>query len=161
MQHFERVYIGGTWRAPHGTGLIDVVNPATEGVIGHAPACDALDVDSAVAAARTALPAWSNTSPLERARFLGALAGALAEQRDEIAATITAEVGMPLELSKRIQAALPAGVCASYAELLSHFAFEQRIAHSLVVREPVGVVACITPWNYPLHQIVANSRHPD
>src|SRR5262245_55933200 len=155
MQIRERFYCGGAWVQPSSAAHVDVVNPATEQAVGRVPECSATDVARAVAAARAAFEPWSRTAPAERAALLRAISAGLAARRDEIALTITSEVGMPLRLSTQIQAALPAGIMASYAQILASYAFEQRVGNSLVVREPVGVAGCITPWNYPLHQIVA------
>jgi betaine-aldehyde dehydrogenase len=155
MKVFDRLYLGGAWVEPSFAGAIDVLSPSTEEVIGRVPEGAAADADRAVRAAAEAFPSWAATAPAERARALQRLEQALSARGDEIARTITGEVGMPLALSRSIQAALPVTVLGSYARLLEQFAFEERVAHSLVVKEPVGVVACITPWNYPLHQIVA------
>lgn len=79
----------------------------------------------------------------------------MVKRGEEIAQTITAELGIPIKLSRRIQAGLPTAVMESYVKLLADYPFEERIGNSLVVKEPAGVAACITPWNYPLHQVVA------
>jgi acyl-CoA reductase-like NAD-dependent aldehyde dehydrogenase len=155
MQERDRLYINGEWVASTGGGVIEVVNPATEEVIGRIPAGTAGDAAAAVAAARAAFAGWSGTAVEERAALLMQLARGLTARAEEIAATISCEVGMPLKLSRRIQAGLPAAVMGSCARLSSDYSFEERIGNSLVVKEPVGVVACITPWNYPLHQVVA------
>ncbi len=154
MKRHEQLYIDGEWLAPHGREAIDVLDPFSEQPVGSVPAADARDVGLAVEAARRAFEPWSRTPPRERAQHLARLAQALGEQRDELARGITRELGMPYEFSKRVQAGLPAAVMASFAKLASEYAFEQRIENSLVLRAPVGVVGCITPWNYPLHQIV-------
>jgi aldehyde dehydrogenase (NAD+) len=151
----EQLYVGGKWVTPSGTGTIVVRNPATEQELGRIPAGSAEDALAAVAEARSASGAWSETPRDERAALLGRLHRGLLDRGEEVAAVITAEVGMPLKLSRRIQAGLPAAVTESCARLLDDFPFEERIGNSLVVKEPVGVVACITPWNYPLHQVVA------
>ena len=155
MKEFERLYIGGSWVEPAGPGTIDVLSPSTEEVIGRVPAGSAADADRAVRAAAEAFPAWAATPAAERARALTRLERARAARLEDVAHVITAEVGMPLGLSRSIQATVPLTVLGSYAQLLPGFAFEDRVGHSLVVKEPFGVVACITPWNYPLHQIVA------
>lgn len=154
MTVHEGLFIDGGWRDPAGTDVIEVINPATEEVLATVPAGTAADVDAAVRAARAALPAWSATPPKERARLLTALASVLDTRREEIAATVTAELGAPIGFSRRVHAGLPVAVTASYAELAASHAFEERIGSSLVLHEPVGVVGAITPWNYPLHQIV-------
>ena len=151
----EAFFIDGGWAAPAGGGTIEVVDPATEQVIGTVPQGTAADVDRAVAAARAALPAWSATAAADRAKLLSALADGLAARGEEIARTISAEMGSPIGFARKVQAALPVTVLRSYAELLAEYPFEERIGNSLVLREPAGVVGAITPWNYPLHQVVA------
>lgn len=155
MRAKEKLYIDGSWVSPVGSGYLDVTNPATEELIGRVPAATRADAGQAVAAARRAADGWGRVPVAERVEYLARIQRGLAERTEEIAATITAEVGMPLKLSRRIQAGLPVAVWESYVKLLGEYAFEERIGNSLVLREPVGVAACITPWNYPLHQAVA------
>lgn len=155
MRAKEKLYIDGSWVAPVGSGCLDVTNPATEELIGRVPAATRADAGQAVAAARRAADSWGRAPVAERVEYLARIQRGLAERTEEIAATITAEVGMPLKLSRRIQAGLPVAVWESYVKLLGEYAFEERIGNSLVLREPAGVAACITPWNYPLHQAVA------
>lgn len=155
MQNRDKLYIDGQWSASTGNRTIDVINPATEELIGRIPSGTRDDADRAVAAARAAFERWGTTPKERRAEILSRIQQGVAERSEEIARTITAEVGMPLKLSRRIQAGLPAAVLESYVKLLGEYAFEERICNSLVVREPAGVAACITPWNYPLHQAVA------
>ncbi|TMH88971.1 MAG: aldehyde dehydrogenase family protein [Betaproteobacteria bacterium] len=149
----DRLFIGGRWVAPSGSEMIDVHNAGTGEVMGRVPAGSANDVDAAVAAARGALDKWSATSPGVRSELLEKISAGLKARADELAKTIAQEVGMPLKLAGRIQAGLPIANFANFARLLKDFVFEERVGNSLVVREPVGVVAAITPWNYPLHQI--------
>ncbi|HXL74962.1 MAG TPA: aldehyde dehydrogenase family protein, partial [Burkholderiales bacterium] len=149
----DKLFIGGRWVAPSGSEMIDVHNAGTGEVMGRVPAGNAKDVDAAVAAARGALDKWSATSPSVRAELLEKISGSLKARADELAKTIAQEVGMPLKLAGRIQAGLPIANFANFAKLLREFVFEERVGNSLVTREPVGVVAAITPWNYPLHQI--------
>ena len=149
----DRLFIGGRWVAPSGREMIDVHNAGTGEVMGRVPAGSAKDVDAAVDAARRAFESWSNTSADQRAELLGKISANLKARTDELAKTIAQEVGMPLKLAGRIQAGLPIANFANFARLLKDFVFEERVGNSLVVREPVGVVAAITPWNYPLHQI--------
>jgi len=149
----DRLFIGGRWVAPSGKQMIDVHNAGTGEVMGRVPAGGAKDVDAAVGAARRAFESWSNTSADKRAEFLEKISANLRARADELAKTIAQEVGMPLKLAGRIQAGLPIANFANFAKLLKEFVFEERVGNSLVVREPVGVVAAITPWNYPLHQI--------
>ncbi|WP_432043982.1 aldehyde dehydrogenase family protein [Streptomyces cadmiisoli] len=155
MRGENAMYIDGAWTAAAGQGVIEVVNPVEEAIIGHVPAGTAEDVDRAVRAARTALPAWSATPPAERAELLAVLTGILTARKDELAATISAEQGSPLPFSQAVQLGFPLAVAGSYAELAATYSFEEKIGNSTVYQEPVGVVGAITPWNYPLHQVVA------
>ena len=107
MHRKENLYIGGQWVKPSGTGTIDVVNPTTGELLGSVPDALAADADAAVAAAAGALDAWSRTGIAERAGFLSKIHQGLVERSEEIARTITNEVGMPIKLSRRIQAGLP------------------------------------------------------
>jgi aldehyde dehydrogenase (NAD+) len=122
--------------------------------MGSIPEGTAADVDRAVAAAVAAFPAWSATSPNDRAKYVQAMAEGIGARAEEIAATICGEVGMPLFLSQLIQAGLPQAIAGSYPGIVDEFEWEETVGNSLVVKEPVGVVGAITPWNYPLHQIV-------
>src|SRR3954466_14677187 len=149
----DKFYIGGQWVAPSGAQTIDVHNAGTGEVMGRVPAGMEKDIDAAVAAARGALEAWSQTATENRGEFLEKISDALKARADELARTIAQEVGMPLKMASRIQAGLPIANFANYAKLLREFKWEDRVGNSVVVREPVGVVAAITPWNYPLHQI--------
>jgi aldehyde dehydrogenase (NAD+) len=132
-----------------------VENPATEQVIGHVPEVAAADVDRAVAAARAAFDGWSESSRAERAAALAVLRDGLAARRDELARLITAEMGTPVRVAGGLQVELPLRVIDGYRRLLETEEPPERIGDSLVLREPVGVVGAITPWNYPVHQAVA------
>lgn len=155
MQNYDKLYIDGRWTAPSVPAFMEVIGAASEEVIGRVPAGTPEDVERAVTAARAAFDDWGAAPVAERAEYLTRLHAGLVERGEEIARTVTAEVGMPLKFSQRIQAGLPVAVMQSYADLIREHSPEERIGNSLVLREPVGVVACITPWNYPLHQIVA------
>jgi acyl-CoA reductase-like NAD-dependent aldehyde dehydrogenase len=151
----EKIYIGGEWVQSTGSGRIEVVNASTEEVMGSVPEGTPEDVDRAVAAAREAFESWSRTPVDERAEWMQRIAQALGERMDEIAALIAQEVGMPLKLSRMIQAGLPTMDFGSMPEVMAQTAWEEEVGNSLVIREPVGVVGAITPWNYPLHQVSA------
>jgi aldehyde dehydrogenase (NAD+) len=150
-------YVDGQWRPAAGDGWIEVVDPVTELVIGRVPAGDARDVDAAVRAARAALPGWAATAPAERAAVLAAARDLMAARRDEIAATVSAELGAPPAFATAVHADLPIAVMGSFAKLAAEHVFEERVGNSRIFQEPVGVVGAITPWNYPLHQIVAKA----
>ncbi|MCP9993241.1 aldehyde dehydrogenase family protein [Streptomyces sp. DH20] len=157
MKAYDGMYIDGAWRPAAGPDVIEVVDPADEQVIATVPAGTVEDVDAAVRAARAALPAWAATPPAERAARLTALRDQLHARQDEIAATVTAELGAPEQLARTVHAGVPVAVAGSYAELAATYSFEERIGNSTVFHEPAGVVGAITPWNYPLHQIVAKA----
>jgi aldehyde dehydrogenase (NAD+) len=151
----DTIYVDGAWVPSDGADTIDVENPATEEVIGRIPSGTASDVDRAVKAARAAQDAWAATSPEERGKLISRLQEAVAAKHAEIAAVITAEMGAPKKIGEMIQAGLPIADIATAAGLATTFEFERQLGNSTVVMEPLGVVGCITPWNYPLHQITA------
>ena len=151
----EKLYVNCEWVEPAGKGMLDVINSTTEDVMGRVPEGNAEDINRAVAAARAAFDSWSATSAAERASFLQKISAGLVARQSEIAGIIASEVGMPLPLATMVQAGMPAMVMGSYAKLLGDYSFEEQIGNSLVVKESVGVIGCITPWNYPLHQVVA------
>ena len=153
MRTYEQIYINGQWVPSTGTGTLSVHDSATEEVIATIPDGSTADVDAAVAAAKAAFPAWNALPKETRAEYLNKIVAGLGARADEIAEVIAKEVGMPLWLSKMIQVGLPTGNFAGAAQLLSTYEFEETVGNSLVVREAIGVVGCITPWNYPLHQI--------
>ena len=155
MQDRDKLYIDGAWVASTGSGTIDVINSSTEEVIGRIPEGTADDVDRAAKAAKAAFTSWAETSVEERGKYLQRVTEGLQARMMEIAQTVAGEVGMPMNLSMLIQAGLPTMTFGSMAQIVDEFPFEEQVGNSLVVREPVGVVGCITPWNYPLHQIAA------
>jgi aldehyde dehydrogenase (NAD+) len=137
-----------------GGATANVISPVTGAVVATVPSGTAEDVDAAVIAARAALPAWAATAPEERARIIGELAKRLTERTEEIAQAITAEIGAPIMLSRFGQAGIPVAVATSVAGLAADIPWTEEIGNSLIVREPVGVVGAITPWNFPLQQIM-------
>ncbi len=155
LQVRDEIFIGGEWVEPGGAETIEVVNATTEEVMGTIPACGPADADRAVAAARGAFGEWSRASREERAGYISAIAAGLGERSEEIAATISQELGMPLKLSQIIQVGLPASQFAAMPKLMEEVAWEEQIGNSRVLREAVGVLGAITPWNYPLNQIAA------
>ncbi|SDG19103.1 aldehyde dehydrogenase (NAD+) [Lentzea fradiae] len=136
--------------------MIEVVNPATEEVVGTVAEGTPADVDAAVAAAVAAFPAWSQTSVDERAKAVRTIIDGLKDRADELARTMTREMGTPLTFSQKVQVTNPIAIAEGVAAVLEGGYFEpEEIGGSLVFREPVGVVAAITPWNFPLQQMVA------
>ncbi|MDP8976890.1 MAG: aldehyde dehydrogenase family protein [Actinomycetota bacterium] len=155
MHERNQIYVGGTWEPSSGTDLIDVVDATTEDILGHVPDGNADDVDRAVAAARAALPEWAATPVEDRAKALERLSEAVQARTSELTTLVTREVGTPVNLSALAHVGLPTITLASTAQIVRTYPFEETVGSSLVVSEPVGVVGCITPWNYPLHQAVA------
>lgn len=158
MTDYDRLYIDGSWvtSASRDADRIPVDNPATGEVVGHVPKGVQADVDAAVDAARRAFGAWSTTAAKERAEKLRALSSSLRTRVDELATVITGEVGTPIRLSAAFQVGMPISVLDEYGDLIESDAEAEHetIGNSAVIREPAGVVAAITPWNYPLAQIM-------
>ena len=156
MQNRDKLYIDGAWVPSTGTGTIEVINSDHRRGHGHRPRGHARGRRQGRRGGQGgAFPAWSQTSVEERAKYLQRITEGLQARMMEIANLIAQEVGMPLNLSMMIQAGLPTMTFGSMAGIVDDFPFEEQVGNSLVVREPVGVVGCITPWNYPLHQIAA------
>jgi betaine-aldehyde dehydrogenase len=149
----DKLYIGGQWATPSTSEIIDVHSAGTGEVMGSVPAGSDRDIDAAVRAARAAFDGWSQLPVAQRAEFLAKISAGLKQRLEVLGKTIAQEVGMPIKLSSRIQAGLPMMTFGNYAKIAGEFAFEEKVGNSLVVRDPVGVVGAITPWNYPLHQI--------
>ncbi|MFB4309067.1 aldehyde dehydrogenase [Actinomadura sp. GTD37] len=155
MREHDRLFIGGEWAAPAGTGTIDVISPHTEEVIGRVPEGTEADIDAAVAAARRAFDEgpWPRMTPAERAEIVGRLSAIYAERQQEMADLCTAQMGSPIMFSVFGQAAIPQMVLQYYVDLAGSYAWEEERQGMLgpvtVTQEPVGVVAAIVPWNVP------------
>jgi aldehyde dehydrogenase (NAD+) len=147
------IYVDGRWTAGGGPEL-EVENPATEQVTGVVAQADPADVEAAVAAASAAFPAWSATPVAERAAVLRRLRDELAARADVLADLVHREQGSPPKLARTLHVDTPIAVVDATIEALERFPFRHEIGNSVVLREPVGVVAAITPWNLPLHQVV-------
>ncbi|MGB4862254.1 MAG: aldehyde dehydrogenase family protein [Tepidiformaceae bacterium] len=150
---YDKFYINGTWAKPAGSDTIEIVNPATEETIVTLPLGTVEDANAAVAAAKAAFPAWSQTTTEERAVYIEKIAAGLEARADEIAETLSREMGMPLKAARMIQVGLPQRTFKSYATIVRDYAFESGDGATRILREPIGVCGFITPWNYPLHQI--------
>jgi aldehyde dehydrogenase (NAD+) len=151
----EQVFIGGEWVHPqHGGKRTDVIDASNAAVLGSVARGSAADVDRAVGSARDAFTEWSQTSPEHRATMLESLRDALAERAEEAARLISLEVGTPTLISQRVQVGLPLQTLQGFADAARHHPWEESVGPTLVLREPAGVVGAITPWNYPLHQLV-------
>jgi acyl-CoA reductase-like NAD-dependent aldehyde dehydrogenase len=150
----EHLYVDGAWRPSAGSGAIEVHSAGSGEVVGRTPMGTAEDVDRAVAAAAAAFPSWAATSVDERVGFLEQLGKKVAERADELAEVISTEVGTPLRVSRMLQVDAPARTVASFRELMAALPLTEKIGDSTVYREPIGVVAVITAWNYPLQQVL-------
>ncbi len=151
------IYVDGTWIPSQGTGVIEVRSPATNELVGTIAAGNAADVDVAVAAARKAFPSWAATDPQKRIAILDSVRDQLKERNDEIADLISDEMGSPRAFARMAQVSLAIKnfdfAARAMEEILAEG--EEMMGSSLVVRDPIGVVGAITPWNFPLHQISA------
>lgn len=155
MTTYDKFYINGQWVPSKGTSSIDVFDSITEQVMANIPEGTASDVADAANAARAAFESWSTLPAEERAKYMNRIGDAIAGRIDEISSAISRETGMSKMLSTLVQVGLPINSFKQAAALAESFKFSKEIGTSLVVREPIGVVGCITPWNYPLHQIAA------
>ncbi|ADP81861.1 aldehyde dehydrogenase [Pseudofrankia inefficax] len=155
----DRLFVGGEWVAPAGTGTIDVISPHTEQVIATVADANGADIDRAVAAARTAFDdgPWPRTSPAERAAMIRAIGAAIQARAQEFADTVTAEMGAPSTFALFGNTLAAAMVLDGYASVLDTFPFEEErpglLAPVTVIKAPVGVCAGIVPWNVPLFLI--------
>ncbi|MEC7917199.1 MAG: aldehyde dehydrogenase family protein [Pseudomonadota bacterium] len=154
MKSCKQFYINGEWVDPaEGTNSFEVINPANEDVIGEIALGSAKDVDNAVSAAQEAFKTFSTTSVEERLGLLGKIVEVYQSRYDEVAETISKEMGAPLSLSKAAQAATGLGHFAQTIEILQDFDWEETKGRNIIRKEPIGVVGMITPWNWPINQI--------
>jgi len=155
MTNYDKLYINGQWVASEGTKTIPVFDSTNEEVMANIPEGTVSDVAKATTAAKQAFATWSTLPSEERAKYMNRIGDALGGRMDEIASVISRETGMAKNLSNIIQVGIPINSFKQAAAVAESFNYSKEIGSSLVVREPIGVVACITPWNYPLHQIAA------
>ncbi len=153
MSNRQKFYINGQWTSPSTSATMPVVNPATEEVIDVIALGAQADVDAAVGAAKAAFDTFSTTTRKERIALLERIIAAYSARMDEVAATISEEMGAPMFLAKAAQAPAGVGHLMTALEVLKNFQFEEDVGTSRVVKEPVGVCGFITPWNWPINQI--------
>lgn len=151
----DSFFIDGRWQRAEQPRVTAVYDSATEARLGIIASATTAEIDAAVSAARAALPAWASLTPVERGRHIETLHAALTLRTGELAGLISAQVGTAARVCPAIQVKSALDVLAHFAKLLDSYAFEEEIANSQVVMEPVGTVAAITPWNYPLFQTMA------
>ena len=146
-------YINGQWVKASSPETLPVHDSSTEALMATVPAGSADEAKAAVRAARAAFESWSALPVETRAAFLDKVAAGIKARSDELALAIAREVGMPLKMARAIQVGGPAWHWGNFAKVARQFEWEKKVGNSLVVREPIGVVGCITPWNFPLSQI--------
>ena len=154
-QRATQFFIGGAFTDAHGGGRITVAEAATGEPLAVVADADQEDVDRAVRAAQQALGPWAGTAPQERANLLRRLAEGIRGRSEAYARTISREVGTPIRQSRAVQVGNPIAITTTIAEVMADYPFEETIGNCLVVKEPIGVVGAITPWNYPLQQVMA------
>jgi aldehyde dehydrogenase (NAD+) len=153
-KHHQQFYIGGTWIDPVIPAALDVINPATELAYTKISLGKAADVDRAVAAAKAAFPSFARTDRGQRLRILRKVLEIYNARHDEIAAAVSDEMGAPIKFAREAQAWAGQVHLEATIKALESFEFSYRRGASCIVREPIGVVGLITPWNWPLNQIV-------
>jgi aldehyde dehydrogenase (NAD+) len=153
MYDFRKFFIDGAWIAPAGRREHDVVNPATEEVVGKILLGTSADVDAAVKAARTAFETFSQTTREERIELLQRIMKVFQANMPKLARAISDEMGAPAKLALNAQAGSGLGHFKSTLAALQDFEFEELVGTTQVRREPIGVVGMITPWNWPINQI--------
>jgi aldehyde dehydrogenase (NAD+) len=153
MVDHSKFYIDGQWVTPKGTQTLDVIDPATEEAFGSIVLGNAEDVNAAVAAARRAFDSYSQSTREERIALLEKIIAAYQRRLPEIAEIISREMGAPTRLATAAQAPAGLGHLMTALEVLKDYEFEETIGSTLVVREPIGVCALITPWNWPMNQL--------
>ena len=153
MTSYPSHYINGQWVKAAAQATLPVHDSSTEEIMATVPAGTATQAGAAVGAARAAFDDWALLPVETRANFLDKVAAGLKARTDELARVIAREVGMPLKMARAVQVAGPTWHWGNFAKVARQFEWEKKVGNSLVVREPIGVVACITPWNFPLSQI--------
>ena len=153
MKECLKFYINGEWVDPVNPQHFDVINPATEESIGKIALGNEEDLNNAVSAAKNAFDSFSQTSKEERIELIGKILEVYQSRYDEIAETISSEMGAPLWLSKAAQAATGAGHLGTFLEILKNYEFEEDRGNTRIRKEAVGVCGFITPWNWPINQI--------
>ncbi|EXJ23076.1 Aldehyde dehydrogenase [Alkalibacterium sp. AK22] len=147
------LYYNGSWQDAHSTDVEDVLNPTTEEVIGQVVNADQTDVDKAVASAKAAFDSWNELKPSERADYVNKILQGITKRKSELVDVMIKELGSSRQFSESTQAAISEQEMQGTLEEIENFSFEEEVDNATVIKEGYGVVACITPWNYPLNQI--------
>jgi aldehyde dehydrogenase (NAD+) len=151
---YNQLYINGKWEGPHGSRKIEVINPATEQVIGTVPEGSQEDIEQAIKAARSAFHSWSATSASVRSTYIRRLVEEMKLHQDKMARVISQELGMPLHFSLDIQVLGPIDGLESHIDITHQLEEEKQVNNSIIYNEAIGVCSLICPWNYPLHQLI-------
>jgi aldehyde dehydrogenase (NAD+) len=160
MRDYLKFYIGGKWVEPVQPKTLEVINPATEAACGHISLGSSLDVDRAVKAAREAFKTFSQTSRKERIDLLDRIVAEFKNRQEDMAKAITEEMGAPVWLAQRAQAAVGPAHFTTAIQVLKTYKFEERRGTTVIAKEPIGVCGFITPWNWPVNQIACKvARH--
>ncbi len=154
MKNATRFYINGAWVEPLSTATLPVINPATEKPFATIAMGTVADTARAIAAARAAFPAFSQTSKAYRLELLQKILALYNERAEEIAQVVSDEMGAPLQFARDAQVWAGRAHLEAAIEALKSFQFEEQRGNTRVIREAIGVVGLITPWNWPLNQIV-------
>jgi aldehyde dehydrogenase (NAD+) len=154
MPQITQFYIDGRWVDPAAATWLELIDPATEGAAGRLALGNAADVEHAVSAARRAFAGWAATSAAERIDLLRQIVRIYERRYEEFAQAISAEMGAPISFARKLQAARGPGHLNALIEVLEHFDFEPRLGSTRLRLEPVGVCGLITPWNWPINQLV-------
>lgn len=153
MTVYPAHYINGQWVKAQSSETLPVHDSSTEALMATVPAGTAAEAEAAVLAARAAFDGWSALPVETRAAYLDKVAAGVKARTEDLAVAIAREVGMPLKMARAVQVGGPAWHWGNFAKVARQFEWEKQVGNSLVVREAIGVVGCITPWNFPLSQI--------
>jgi aldehyde dehydrogenase (NAD+) len=151
----DKLYINGQWVAPNSKDTIKVIDPSTEEVCGEVPSGNDDDVNAAIAAAKEAFKTWGQSSAADRSALIKKLAEKVTANMAKIGELCALELGTPLQTSIAVHGGMGVGVVSSYVDVPFEMEKEEQLGNSVIVKEPIGVCSFITPWNFPLHQIVA------
>lgn len=151
---YQQLYINGSWQDSTEKQSFDVINPATEQVCATVVMATKEDVDKAVAAARKAFKTWKKTSPEYRANLIEQLADALYERKQDLADAISLSMGIPKHLALEVQVEEPIEILRSYSQRTALMNKKETIGNATIIKKPIGVCGLISPWNYPLNQLM-------
>ena len=151
----DKLYINGQWVASNSNDTIKVTDPSTEEICGEVPSGNDDDINAAIAAAKEAFKTWGHSSAADRSALIKKLAEKVTANMAKIGELCALELGTPLQTSIAVHGGMGVGVVSSYVDVPFEMEKEEHLGNSVIIKEPIGVCAFITPWNFPLHQIVA------